>query len=130
MPRLQLFPFRYRNPVTGKWVRARYVASREEIAKGNVEWEIIDPPEFRDVDLDARYFTPFRVAPHAGAMRMRTRQSASHRLQRRNARTATGDGSQLIFHEKLGRPGLSDQQTRAQLGAWAASRRQRGNTRP
>ena len=45
MPRLELFPFRYRNPVTGKWVRARYVASREEIAKGNAEWEIIGPPE-------------------------------------------------------------------------------------
>ena len=70
MPRLELFPFRYRNPVTGKWVRARYLASREEIAKGNAEWELIEPPEIRDVDLHARYFTPFRVTPHAEAMRM------------------------------------------------------------
>ena len=29
VPRLELFPFRYRNQVTGKWVRARYVASPE-----------------------------------------------------------------------------------------------------
>ena len=65
MPRLELFPFRYRNPVTGKWVRARYVATREEIAKGNTEWEIVRPPEIRDVDLHARYFTPFRLTPHA-----------------------------------------------------------------
>ena len=45
MPRLELFPFRFRNRITGKWVRARYVATREEIAKGNAEWEIIGPPE-------------------------------------------------------------------------------------
>ena len=54
MPRLELFPFRYRNTVTGKWVRARYVATREEIAKRNAEWEIIGPAEIRDVDPDAR----------------------------------------------------------------------------
>jgi len=70
MTRLELFPFRYRNPVTGKWVRARYVATREEIAKGNAEWEIIAPPEIRDVDPHARYFTPFRVTPHAEPMRV------------------------------------------------------------
>ena len=70
MPRLELFPVRYRNPVTGKWVRARYVATREEIAKANAEWEIIGPPETREVDRHARYFTPFRVKRHAEAMRM------------------------------------------------------------
>ena len=37
-PRLELFAFRSRNRITGKWVRARYVATREEIAKGNAEW--------------------------------------------------------------------------------------------
>jgi hypothetical protein len=36
-PRLGLFSFRYRNTVTSKWVRARYVATREEIAKGKAE---------------------------------------------------------------------------------------------
>ena len=28
------------------------------------------PPEIRHVDAGARYFTPFRVRPHAEAMRM------------------------------------------------------------
>jgi len=51
-------------------VRARDVATREEIAKRNAAWEIIGPPEIRDVDTNARYFTPFRVTPHAEAMRM------------------------------------------------------------
>ncbi len=57
-PRLELFPFRFGDPVTGKWVRARYVATRQEIAARYVEWEIIGPPEIRNVDPEARYFTP------------------------------------------------------------------------
>jgi hypothetical protein len=32
MPRLELYPFRYRSEVTGKWVRARYAAQIREIA--------------------------------------------------------------------------------------------------
>jgi len=32
MPRLELFPFRYRDRVTGKWLKARYVAERHEVA--------------------------------------------------------------------------------------------------
>jgi hypothetical protein len=30
-PRLELFPFRYRDPVSRKWVKARYAAERQEI---------------------------------------------------------------------------------------------------
>ena len=70
MPRLELFPFRYRDRVTGKWVKARYVAERHEIAARYTEWEIIGPPEIRDVDPHARYFTPWKIVPHAEAMRM------------------------------------------------------------
>ena len=70
MPCLELFAFRYRDRLTGKWVKARYVAEMREIAARHAEWEIIGPPEIRDVDPGARYFTPFRVTPHAEAMRM------------------------------------------------------------
>ena len=31
MPRLLLYPFRYRDRVTGKWVKARYVAERRQL---------------------------------------------------------------------------------------------------
>jgi hypothetical protein len=31
-PILALYQFRFRDPVSGKWVRARYVAERHEIA--------------------------------------------------------------------------------------------------
>jgi len=70
MPRLELFPFRYRDRVSGKWVRARYVAERHEIAACYAQWEIIGPPEIRDVDPHARYFMPWKIVPHADLMRM------------------------------------------------------------
>ena len=38
MPRLELFPFRYLDRLTGKWVKARYVASRREIAERHAEF--------------------------------------------------------------------------------------------
>jgi len=47
-------------PLTGKWVRARYLAERHVIAERYAEFEIIGPPEIRDVDPDARYFNPTR----------------------------------------------------------------------
>jgi len=50
-------------PRTGKWVRARYVATREEIAARYAEWEILGPAEIRDVDPEARYFTPHATLP-------------------------------------------------------------------
>jgi hypothetical protein len=52
-PRLELFPFRYPNPITGKWKRARYLAERHVIAERFAEWEIAGPPEIRDVDPNA-----------------------------------------------------------------------------
>ncbi len=57
-PRIELFAFRYRDPRTGRWVRARYLAELHEIKARCAEWEIIGPPEIRDVDPDGRYVTP------------------------------------------------------------------------
>ena len=67
-PLLELFAFHYRDPRTGKWTRARYVATREEIAKRYAEHEILGPAEVRDVDPEARYFTP-HVHPLNAALR-------------------------------------------------------------
>lgn len=39
--------FRYRDRLTGKWVRARYVAERSVIASQYQAWEITGPPEIR-----------------------------------------------------------------------------------
>ena len=44
---LLLYPFRFRDRVSGKWVRARYKAERAEIATRHAEWELCGPPEIR-----------------------------------------------------------------------------------
>ena len=66
MGRFELFAFRFRDPVTGKWIRARYRAERHEIAQRYADYRIIGPPEIRDGDPDAPRFTP-HVAESADA---------------------------------------------------------------
>lgn len=58
MGRVELFPFRFLDPVTGKWTRARYKAEWHEIAQRYADYEITGPPEIRDGDPDSRRFTP------------------------------------------------------------------------
>jgi len=41
------YPFRFIDPVTGKWTRARYVAERHVIAARYDRWEITGSPEIR-----------------------------------------------------------------------------------
>ena len=56
--RLELYPFRYQDPATGKWVRARYRATQQEIARRYAEYEITGPPEIREIGEGTRYFNP------------------------------------------------------------------------
>ena len=72
-PRLELFPFRYRDPRTGRWGRARYLAEQQEIAARYAEWEIIGPAEIRDVDPATRYFTPHSSPLNAAVRRYNER---------------------------------------------------------
>ena len=44
--RLDLYPFGFRNPLTGRWVRARYVAERHVIAERYAEFE---PPQINTI---------------------------------------------------------------------------------
>jgi hypothetical protein len=55
---LVVFPFRYRDARTGKWVKARYRAERSEIAARYAEWEIVGLGEERRPI--AGYFNPGR----------------------------------------------------------------------
>ena len=52
------YPFRFRDPLTGKWIRARYLAQRHVIAERYVEWETTGTPEIRR-DVGGS-FNPFR----------------------------------------------------------------------
>ncbi len=44
---LMFYPFRFRDLVTHKWVRARYVAERHELEARYAEWEIVGESEYR-----------------------------------------------------------------------------------
>jgi len=67
---ITLFPFRYRDTRTGKWVRARYRATREEMAARYADWEITGDPEMRS-DEPARMFNQAsKLIPHAELMRI------------------------------------------------------------
>ena len=55
---LVLYPFRFRDPVSGKWIEARYVAERRELEERYAEWKIIGEPEYRR--LHAGSFNPWR----------------------------------------------------------------------
>ena len=55
---LVVFPFRYRDARTGRWVKARYKAERSEIGVRYAEWEIIGPGEERRPRMG--YFNPGR----------------------------------------------------------------------
>ena len=69
MPPLELFPFRFRDPVSGKWRRARYVPSREEIAARHAdgEREIVGPPEVRG-DEPVRMSSVDQIGSTSGAV--------------------------------------------------------------
>jgi hypothetical protein len=58
MTRLELFSFRYRDSRTGKWIVARYRAELHEIAARYAEFEIVGPPEVREIDRDRQRFNP------------------------------------------------------------------------
>lgn len=55
---LFLYPFRYRDPLSGKWVKARYIAERHEIAKRYREWKVTGEPEVRR--SGTTMFSPWR----------------------------------------------------------------------
>ena len=70
MRRLLLYPFRYRDETTGKWVAARYVAELHEIEARHAEWQLTGPPEVRELAGNGRYFTPYPLVGHADLKRL------------------------------------------------------------
>jgi hypothetical protein len=66
MPTLVLYPFHYRDPLTGKWVRARHKLQVPAPQRRYAEREITRAPEIRHVTLGPiEHSNPFRQAsPH------------------------------------------------------------------
>jgi len=62
VPTLVLYPFRFRDPLTGKWVRARHKLQVPAMQRRYAEWEIIGAPEIRHVTPGPiEHFNPFRA---------------------------------------------------------------------
>jgi hypothetical protein len=59
VPRLELYPFRFRDPLTGKWIRDRHELQVPEMQRHYVEWEILGAPEIRRVtETSVQPFNP------------------------------------------------------------------------
>jgi hypothetical protein len=58
---LELYPFRFFDPIRRRWIRARYVAERHAIESSNAQWEITGPPEIRP--SDPTMFNPWSKLP-------------------------------------------------------------------
>ena len=93
--RVELFPFRFLDPVSGKWTRARYKAQRDEIAQRYANYEITGPPEIRDGDPDSRRFTP-HVERQAGTTTRHVEASAPE-LQPHLARPQAVDVGEAVL---------------------------------
>jgi hypothetical protein len=62
VPTLELYPFRFRDPLTGKWVRARHKLQVPELQRHYSEWEVTGAPEIRHVaPASVEPFSPFGV---------------------------------------------------------------------
>jgi len=69
MPTLTLYPFRFRDPLTGKWVRARYRMQVAEMQRCYGEWEITGAAEIRHVtETSVQPFSPFEPSEQAHAI--------------------------------------------------------------
>ena len=63
MPTLVLYPFRFRHPLTGEWVRARHKMQVPELQRHYAEWELIGAPEIRHIrETGTQAFNPFEPA--------------------------------------------------------------------
>jgi hypothetical protein len=66
MPTLVLYPFRFRDLLTGKWVRARHKLQVPELQRHYADWEITGAPEIRRVtEMSVQPFNPFEAPARA-----------------------------------------------------------------
>jgi hypothetical protein len=68
MPTLQLYPFCFRDTLTGKWIRARHKLQVPETQRHYADWEITGAPEIRRVTEASNQFNPFESPAPAPAI--------------------------------------------------------------
>jgi hypothetical protein len=63
VPTLALYPFRFRDPLSGTWIRARHKMQVPEMQRHYGEWEITGAPEVRHVtETSVQPFSPFALS--------------------------------------------------------------------
>ncbi len=62
MPKIRLYPFRFRDAVSGKWVRARHVLDYPTLTRRYEQFEVTGPAEVRSVPEDWMQLTAGNVA--------------------------------------------------------------------
>ena len=62
-----LYAFRYKSPLTGKWVKARYRAELHEIRERYAEFELLDV-EIREPSDAWSSFNPYRTPMSASML--------------------------------------------------------------
>lgn len=78
MATLQLYPFRFRDPLTGKWVRAGHKMQVPDMQRQYVQWEITGAPEIRHITpISMEPFSPFESPVHAQVIIARKRPYGS-----------------------------------------------------
>lgn len=73
--RLELYPFSYFDAIRNRWVKARYVATLEDIRASHERHRIEGPPEIREGPRDPRILTP--RSPERGEIPGKTAESDS-----------------------------------------------------
>jgi hypothetical protein len=69
VPRLALYSFSFRDPLTGKWIHARHKMQVPELQRAYGAWEIIGAPEIRHVTaLSPAQYNPFAAPAPAPAI--------------------------------------------------------------
>jgi len=64
-----LYRFRYRDPLTGRWVRARYMATVEDISQRYATWELTGRAEVRR-PIDGWFSPHGKLVTHAELRRL------------------------------------------------------------
>jgi hypothetical protein len=76
-----MYPFRKRDPLTGKWYRARYRATADEIAQHNGEWVIDGAPELRRALGATSGFRPWQAPANPNQSPMHAQREAPGSLR-------------------------------------------------
>jgi hypothetical protein len=62
VPTFVLYPFRFRDPLTGKWLRARHRMQVPEIQRHYGDWQLTGPAEIRNVKpASVAQYNPFEA---------------------------------------------------------------------